>query len=102
MNIDKKRASKNRTHFFSEPGDIFLVQTITCSWPADGTFNPTGMAQYLEVLGHCGLGNGQVIDYIAGYAAGMGNQEFHDLKSNGIANRLKHGNEAILVGAGDI
>ena len=102
MNVDKKRTSKNCAHFFSEPGDIFLMQTITCSWSVDRTLNPTGMAQHLEVLGHRGLSNGQMIDYIACYAAGMGNQEFHDLKSKGIANRFKHCYKAILVGAGDI
>ena len=54
------------------------------------------------MLGDGSLGNGQMVDDVAGDASGMGYQEFDNLKPNGISQGFEHFDQTFLRFAGDI
>jgi hypothetical protein len=54
------------------------------------------------MLGYRSLGNRQKFNHIAGDTAGMRDQEFHDLKADGIAQCFEHLDQPFLLSAGNV
>jgi hypothetical protein len=54
------------------------------------------------MLGNRSLGNGQMIDNVAGNASGMGHQKFDDLKPDGVSEGFEHIDQALLGFAANI
>ena len=54
------------------------------------------------MLGSRRLRDGQIVDNITGDAAGVGDQELHNLEADRVTQGFKHRNKPILVDAGNV
>lgn len=102
MNSEVAQFLKDRLDLFPEPGDIFLVQAVAGRWALDSPFDPAGIPQHPQVLRDGRLGDGQIFDDIAGDAAGMGHQEFQNLKAQRISEGFEHLDQLVLFLSGNI
>jgi hypothetical protein len=88
--------------FGSKPGDVILVQAVTGCGSFNGALYQASLAQHLEMLGHRRLGYGQVVYDVPGDAAGVNDQEFHNLEPDRVTECLEHGDKVFLFLSGDI
>lgn len=75
----------------------FSIELVIDGWSIHYAFDPASVTKHFEMLGSGCLRDGQVFNNVTGDAIRMSDQKFHDLKTDGIPQRLEHRNQSILV-----
>jgi len=81
-----------------EPKNPFIVEAIVGGWPFHPThLNPVSLAQNLEMLRDCGLGDGEEVNDIGRNATRISNKILEDFKAGVVADGFTHLDQLLLL-----